>query len=513
MSGQAIINEAGQPITDPNQKGKSDTGLTAILTEELQLKILAEFMRNKKFALLAVDRIEAKWFGRDWFKYIYEATRLYIQAYDTLPATKGDFADHWHSLEAQYPRFQVDPTVKKEINTLVDALYLKDLDGNYSFDAESEITRKKIAPYIETNGVLDAFNTFSKAPQPNLDKLIYDLQRVKKAATIQPKIDNGLDYYNIWLEGAEDRLNNPTPKLSTGIENLDMVLSGGIDDGTVSLIGGFPGAGKSALTLQIVHHMAMQGRKVIMYNREMREKSIFDRIISRTNNIPLSWLRGGQEVQETLRRIKASRPEGLENILFGDNNNITIDNIREIVEENSTDAPAVLLLDYLQVFPTLRGKDITDPRVRLNFNLTLLREIVMDTNCIILAISSLNREGSKTGEITMHSFKESGDVEYTADYLIGLGLAKDDCEEKTGKPYLRMLNMIEIDEAKAAQEGQENIIHMEKLKLLKSRNDYTGNVKLYFDMTHQNFTSTLPDICYKPMRNPHVEALLQKGVK
>jgi DNA repair protein RadA/Sms len=50
-----------------------------------------------------------------------------------------------------------------------------------------------------------------------------------------------------------------TPRLTTGIGEFDRVLGGGIVPGSVVLIGGEPGIGKSTLLLQVAHAMASSG--------------------------------------------------------------------------------------------------------------------------------------------------------------------------------------------------------------------------------------------------------------
>ncbi len=57
-------------------------------------------------------------------------------------------------------------------------------------------------------------------------------------------------------------------RLSTGIEELDRVLGGGLVPGTLVLIGGDPGIGKSTLMLQALHGIASAGRKVLYVSGE-----------------------------------------------------------------------------------------------------------------------------------------------------------------------------------------------------------------------------------------------------
>ncbi len=55
---------------------------------------------------------------------------------------------------------------------------------------------------------------------------------------------------------------------STGMPEFDRVLGGGSVRGSVVLIGGEPGIGKSTLLLQACYHMAREGQKVLLVSGE-----------------------------------------------------------------------------------------------------------------------------------------------------------------------------------------------------------------------------------------------------
>ena len=57
-------------------------------------------------------------------------------------------------------------------------------------------------------------------------------------------------------------------RLFTGMAELDRVLGGGIVKGSLSLVGGDPGIGKSTLLLQVCRNMSNQGRKVLYISGE-----------------------------------------------------------------------------------------------------------------------------------------------------------------------------------------------------------------------------------------------------
>lgn len=58
------------------------------------------------------------------------------------------------------------------------------------------------------------------------------------------------------------------PRIQTGIGELNRVLGGGVVPGSLILVGGDPGIGKSTLLLQTSHEMAATGRKVLYISGE-----------------------------------------------------------------------------------------------------------------------------------------------------------------------------------------------------------------------------------------------------
>ncbi len=65
-----------------------------------------------------------------------------------------------------------------------------------------------------------------------------------------------------------------TPRIPTGIEELDRVLGGGLVPGSVVLLGGEPGIGKSTLALQLAAHVRGAGRPVLYVTGEESPEQI-----------------------------------------------------------------------------------------------------------------------------------------------------------------------------------------------------------------------------------------------
>lgn len=66
-------------------------------------------------------------------------------------------------------------------------------------------------------------------------------------------------------------------RISTGLQEFDRVLGGGIVKGSVVLIGGAPGAGKSTILLQALAHIAQRGSRVLYVSGEESPQQIAER--------------------------------------------------------------------------------------------------------------------------------------------------------------------------------------------------------------------------------------------
>lgn len=87
-----------------------------------------------------------------------------------------------------------------------------------------------------------------------------------------------------WVPQGADRPTGPVPlaevalesteRTSTGMRELDRVLGGGIVPGSLLLVGGDPGIGKSTLLLQLARAFAADGRTVLYVSGEESEQQI-----------------------------------------------------------------------------------------------------------------------------------------------------------------------------------------------------------------------------------------------
>ncbi|SEW25071.1 DNA repair protein RadA [[Clostridium] fimetarium] len=100
---------------------------------------------------------------------------------------------------------------------------------------------------------------------------------------------------------------NDTDRTSTGIEELDRVLGGGIVEGSLVLVGGDPGIGKSTLLLQMCQKLSVMGKKVLYISGEESLKQIklrAERIGEFNDNLLLLCETNLDMIEKALRDIK-----------------------------------------------------------------------------------------------------------------------------------------------------------------------------------------------------------------
>ncbi len=117
-------------------------------------------------------------------------------------------------------------------------------------------------------------------------------------------------------------------RVSTGIGELDRVLGGGIVQGSLTLVGGDPGIGKSTLLLQVCRNLAQAGHKVLYISGEESPAQIrmrADRIGQFSDRMLLLCETNLDDIAEVIRSEKP--------------NEVVIDSIQTMYSESVSAAP------------------------------------------------------------------------------------------------------------------------------------------------------------------------------
>ena len=252
----------------------------------------------------------------------------------------------------------------------------------------------------------------------------------------------------------------------TGFSQLDKLTSG-LQNGDLVIIAGRPSMGKTALSMNIVEHVAIHNSTpVAVFSLEMPTEQLVLRMISSFGRIDASKLRDGDMTEVDWNSFNHAVRAFEENtILLDETPSITPTEVRAKCRRLKRQYPdlGLVMVDYLQLM-TVHGK--AENRVQEISEISRsLKALAKEINVPVIAISQLNRgveSRTKTAKgrmPQMADLRESGSIEQDAD-LIGF-IYRD--EQYHDDAYT---NPEEVGKA--------------DLRIAKHRNGPTGNIKLAF---------------------------------
>ncbi len=156
------------------------------------------------------------------------------------------------------------------------------------------------------------WNSFAEEPQASTKKTAAG--NVRKD-TPQPKTLSEIEM-------------NQAARISTGMGELDRVLGGGIVQGSLVLVGGDPGIGKSTLLLQVCRNLSDAGKKVLYISGEESLQQIrlrAERMGSFTEHLLILCETDLQAIRETITRLQPQV--------------VVIDSIQTMYNESVSSAP------------------------------------------------------------------------------------------------------------------------------------------------------------------------------
>jgi DNA repair protein RadA/Sms len=161
---------------------------------------------------------------------------------------------------------------------------------------------------------------------------------------------------------------NEKARIKTGIAELDRVLGGGIVAGSVVLIGGDPGVGKSTVSLQVSNQLTRQGLEVL-------------------------YVSGEESVAQTkirAQRLGAESKEGRLYIVNQTDLSLIIDYIRRL-------KPAMVIIDSIQVVfePSISSSPGSVSQVRECSG--ILTQLAKTSDIPIFIIGHVTKEGTIAG--------------------------------------------------------------------------------------------------------------------
>ena len=271
---------------------------------------------------------------------------------------------------------------------------------------------------------------------------------------------------NIFSELKQRSLKPTLSGLTSGFLELD-ALTQGFQKSDLTIIAGRPGMGKTALCLNIAHHIVKEYQvPIIFFSLEMSKEQLVYRLLTNDTQINNSRLKTGTlRKNDWLKLTQAIRHLSTLPFLIDDTPNLNVQDIRRKIKKVILEQAQVglVVVDYLQLMQNinLNGQN----RVQELSEITRsLKGIAREFKVPVIALSQLNRnvETRINKRPLLSDLRESGSIEQDADLV--LMLYRDDY-------YNHFKN---------------NISEVEII-LSKHRNGPTGTVRLKFNSDFTQF--------------------------
>lgn len=350
------------------------------------------------------EQIKLEMFKNPFYKMVFGEI---LQAYDTgreysliqlsQKLQGGDFSQEYVMQELQ--------SIIRDVNAYQIQSYANSLVAEYKTRRLNELLSK----IVPAAGSIDA----------QINMIQQELEALKendtvKIHTLGEIVESVSNQYFTELE---------TAPIYTGLEKLDNTL-GGLEGGDVIVIGARPAVGKSAFTTQIAMNLCRRGKKVALYNLEMSDKQVYERLLSRISQIGLTRIRRAKQfLGEEKEKFNNANNVLREIPLYIRSGSVSVSQIRNECRHLELDC---IVIDYIQLVKSdIRYQSRASEVGAIS---KAIKALAMELNIPIIALSQLNRtsEARDSKEPTMGELREAGDIEQDASVIILLWNISDD---------------------------------------------------------------------------------------
>lgn len=283
--------------------------------------------------------------------------------------------------------------------------------------------------------ILGESKTVSEEKKRSLD----DLSKTIRRTYLNP--DNQTQNFINWI------LNSHKPNILTGFDSLDDAFDGGLSS-ELYVLGAPSSIGKTTFAWQIANQIAAKHTHIFYYALEMTSNQLISKAISRLayenadygvgyENHPLipdsqkiyrgRWSETWQEDTDMLVYLNTALEQysNISQYIHIRDNMIhkpTASQIRKDVANfiDHTLIKPVVFVDYLQLLQSEEGDERQTDKQRVSDAIWTLKTISRDFDIPVIVISSFNRSSYDDTNAGMQAFKESGDIDYSAEVMLTL---------------------------------------------------------------------------------------------
>lgn len=261
-----------------------------------------------------------------------------------------------------------------------------------------------------------------------------------------------------------DELHKDSGKIrgvSTGFADMDSVLAG-LQKSDLIILAARPSMGKSALSMNIAHNIAVNEKKaVLFFSLEMSKEQLVDRLLADEAEIDAWKIRTGNLSDEDFEKLGNAMGTLSEAPMFIDDTpGITVMEMRtKARREAHNQELGLIIVDYLQLMSGGSKFQGSDNRVQEISEISRgLKAIARELNVPVIALSQLSRsvEQRHPQVPQLSDLRESGSIEQDADVVMFI--------------YREEYYNPETDRQ-----------HIADILIRKHRNGPTGKVELFFN--------------------------------
>lgn len=263
-------------------------------------------------------------------------------------------------------------------------------------------------------------------------------------------------------------------RVLTGIEEFDYV-TGGLHNGELSIEGGRPSDGKTAVAIQIAINAAEAGKHVCFFSLEMTGLQTMNRIFAGHAGVDANRLRIEGLTSADLERMErlAGNLHKLP-LYFDYTSGNSVQNLRaQAMLQWRKGQCDLVVVDYLHLLEARVQRGETLEQI-ISRNIRALKGLAQEINRPVLVLSQMNRASEQRSDKAhipeLHDLRDSGTIEQVADCVFFVyrperhGITHD---EKTG----------------------ESLHRVGKLYIQKNRNGSTGIARYRYNESYTRITN------------------------
>lgn len=331
--------------------------------------------------------------------------------------------------------------------------------------------QREVLEEYKKRAINDITKDFQKSSMTEKDRL-YMQDEIRKVEELDIRTVNTLK--NQLIEFVDNFLSDdPKTFIKTGLENVDRQIIG-FEPTQLIILGARPGAGKTAIALNMMYNIARNGYPVTFFSLETTDQKILERLISSTSNVPSLKIvqktditdSEANRVMKSVDTINGFHETGFEIV---DKGYVTQQDVRQATMKQY-DKPHVVFIDYLQLLNS--DKPQQERRLEVDKISRDLKLIAKENNCVIIALSQLSRgvESRQDKRPMLSDLRESGGIEQDANMV--MFLYREDYYDESLQDKETGISEVECNVAK----NRDGVVGMVPLNFHKFTQKFTSKV-------------------------------------